>query len=270
MTPQEALHKLINLYRSKSGEDGNFKNFINLPENKKEIGELTKIIIQDATQATEFALYCNERWIEAEEIIKTNPKMASRYFWRLDRKFLKRWEEAEPYILKGSANSVWDYFQCCIRIGSSCFPENIWKDAEPVFSKKMSIFHQYVIEAKKTNELYEQKILNDPDNKFKPKYIYDYSSKVLKSRWKEAEHIILKNPDYAAKYCTKFKLPVPEEIHNQIIAEVALTNKNSSFRKKFLEDQTKRKARFLEYLKELIENKSINKDTTVEQLINNG
>ena len=72
MTPQEALRKLINIYRSKSGESGNFKNFISLPENKKEIGELTKIIIQDATQATEFALYCNERWIEAEEIIKTN------------------------------------------------------------------------------------------------------------------------------------------------------------------------------------------------------
>jgi hypothetical protein len=270
MTPQEAYFKIVKLYNeNKDYSFESFGYFINKSGNK-EIDGLKEIIIQDATQATEFALYCNERWIEAEEIIKTNPKMASRYFWRLDRKFLKRWEEAEPYILKGSANSVWDYFQSCIRISSSCFPENIWKDAEPVFSKKMSIFHQYVIEAKKTNELYEQKILNDPDNKFKPKYIYDYSSKVLKSRWKEAEHIILKNPDYAAKYCTKFKLPVPEEIHNQIIAEVALTNKNSSFRKKFLEDQTKRKARFLEYLKELIENKSITQDTTVAQLINNG
>jgi hypothetical protein len=185
------------------------------------------------------------------------------------REFKGRWNEAEADILKGTPNSVWDYYFAVNTYLTEQFPDNVWIEAEPVFEKKMSIFHQYVLTTKKPNKNYEQKILNDPSSKYNPKYIYDYSSKVLKNRWKEAEHIILKNPDYAAKYCSKFKIPVPEEIHNQIIAETALTDKSSSFRKKFLQDQTKRKERFLEYLKELISSNLINKDSTVEELINN-
>jgi len=271
MTPQEAYSELINLFNSsRRGIVFYFKDFINAPEHKKEVDELKKIIIQDPFTASDFAISSGERWIEAEEIIKTNPKILSHYFCMLfTREFKRRWNEAEADILKGTPNSVWDYYKPVQYHVSNSFPDNVWIEAEPVFEKKMSIFHQYVLTTKKPNKTYEQKILNDPSSKYNPKYIYDYSSKVLQSRWKEAEHIILKNPDYAAKYCSKFKMVVPEEIHNQIVAEVALTDKSSSFRKKFLQDQTKRKEKFLEYLKELVSSNVINKDSTVEELINN-
>lgn len=265
MTPQEAYNKILEIYNA-TGRAKYFRDFLKNPSFKKEIDPLKEIIIQDAIVAVDLAIKGQERWIEAEEIIKTNPKAIFRYVAYLN--FLSRWEEAEENLLKGSPNDIFDYYYYFIRKTQE-FKDRTWKEAEPKLSNKMSVFHQYVIMTEKPNELYEQKILNNPDYKFNPKYIYDYSCKVLNDRWKEAEPIILKNPDYAAKYCTKFRLPVPEEIHNQIIAEVALTNKNSSFRKKFLENESKRKKRIVEYLKELIEFNKISKETTVEELINN-
>ena len=222
MTPQEAYKKVFEIHRSSiSKEYFRYQDFIKLSEHKEEIDELKKIIIQDAFYASEFAFQCGERWIEAEEIIRKDPKILSHYFSVFVRQgFNGRWKEAEADILKGNANSVFNYYHIALHQFSHAFPDNVWKEAEPVFASKMSIFHQYVLMTKKPNKTYEEKILNNSSLRFNPKYIYDYSSKVLKSRWKEAEHIILQYTDYAAKYCTKFKLPVPEEIQNQIIAAV--------------------------------------------------
>lgn len=278
MKPSEAYTEIIELFNSANRSDHNifrnFQNFIDSPEYKKEIEKLKKIILKDPIQTANFGSYYGKRCEEAEEVIKTNPKAISYYVENVRHCFEERWTEAETTLLQGSPIDVFNYYTAFVRSYSiqpvnKHFPNKTWIEAEPILSKKMSLFHQYVIITEKPNKLYEQEILNNPDYKFNPKYIYEYSSKILNDRWKQAEPIILKHPDYAAKYCTKFELPVPEEIHNQIIAEVALSNKSTTFRKRFLQDENKRKKKMIEYLKELVSTNKISKETTVEELINN-
>ena len=292
MKPAEAYKKFSDLYNdwwAGHGQSWSFNSFI--LEHKKEVEELKKIIIQDANLAIDFSTLSGRRWREAEPNILTNPKAASKYFYihiryfpnpvefqgvlyfaeSDDDHFYKRWLEAEAIILKGTPNSIFDYYYKVIDHGRKTaaehFPDKVWKEAEAVFTKKMSIFHQYVLITEKNNETYEQKILEEPDNKYNAKYIYEYCCKILKERWIEAEPILLKNPDYAAKYCTKFDLPVPEETHNQMLAEVAFNTKTASYKKKYLEKDAKKKKIIKQYLKELINNKTITKDMTVEELI---
>ena len=45
----------------------------------------------------------------------------------------------------------------------------------------------------------------------------------------------MKCPNYSIKYCTKFDISVPEEIHNKDLSDVAFNNKKlTSYKKKSL------------------------------------
>ena len=235
MTPQEAHIELIKSYNKKNWM--NFSRFIaKYPYNNKYMD----IIVQDMNVAVKFAIETGERLNEeSEKLISKNCKLATKYFDSLYHKFETRWTEAEQAILEGSPNSVWNYYTSFVidkdfGRGIDHFPERIWKEAESVFAKRMSIFHKYVLSTQKINKNYEEKILSE-DNKANAKYIFEYCTKVLNARWAEAEHILMKNSDYAARYCMKFGISPPEEIHNQIIAEVAFDNTSKkSFKKKYL------------------------------------
>lgn len=266
MTPKEAYDKICEIYNSlpwlepRKAEDN--------PKVKDEIRELKKIIIKDAKLAANYASrHSGKRWIEAEEIISKDSKAAVEYVYAFIARedgFQERWLTAEPAILKGKPNSVFDYYSIMDRLNQ--FKDG-WKEAEKVFAKKMPLLHRYILKNKMQLPIYEEKILKE-ENKHNPKYIYEYCSKVLERRWEEAEPIIFKSAEYAAKYCTKFDLPVPENIHNQIITEVAFNKTTkTSYKKKYLEKESKRRKMIQTYLRELIKNKTVTKETTVEELL---
>ncbi len=266
MTPREAHEKICEIYNSLPWSERSKAE--NNPKVKNEIRELKKIIIKDAKLAAIYACRLSgKRWIEAEEFILKDSRALVEYVYGLAAKedgFQERWLTAEPAILKGKPNVVFDYYSIMNRLDQ--FKDG-WKEAETIFAKKMPLLHRYVLEKKMQLPLYEEKILKE-ENKHNPKYIYEYCSKVLERRWEEAEPIVFKNAEYAAKYCTKFDLPVPENIHNQIITEVAFnTAAKTSYKKKYLEKESKRRKMIQTYLRELIKNKTVTKDTTVEELL---
>lgn len=279
MKPKKALEKLIDIrWKTLIFK----KSELELSEEEKKVklttvNPLMEIIKKDAYCACQFAVRCIQgRWLDAEPYIMKNPKEAIEYFLRLHDKFEGRWKEAEPYILKHTPDKVFQYYDIfserygkISNLRSYNFPDETWIEAEPVFAKKINTLHKYVMRINKEFPLLEEKVLKNPNDKYNPKCIYEYASKILKRRWKEAEHIVMKCPDYAVKYCTKFNMTVPEEIHNKILSDVAFNNKKlTCHKKKYLDQNSKKKEAFHNYIKELINNGTITEQTTVKDLLN--
>ena len=283
MKPKEAYDTLISFWHGPEfkNRDTILKPKSELLEEEKDfiantVNPLKEIIKKDATYACYFAsCYLQKRWIEAEPHIMKNPKKAVDYFLALHYQFDGRWTEAEPYILQSTPKMVFKYFDCFPEIRKSIaiktrqhnFPNGRWEEAEPIFAKEILYLHKYVIKINEEFPLLEKKVLENPDDESNPKCIFEYSSKILKRRWKEAEHIVLKHPDYSVKYCVKFDMKTTEENHNRIVLE-SFGKKLTSYQKKYLERDHKKKKMLQEYLKEQINNKTITKQTTVEELLN--
>jgi hypothetical protein len=253
MSPKQAYDKLIELSEGSFIFPKLFQDFIDNSKEplKKEIKQLKEIIYKDPKITIIFLsaygkrcpvlenniindyykknnlLNCSSEF--SNKLMCDHSKLISDYINNLSQEFPDRWTKAEEIILKGNPSSVYLYFKSLKK-----FFANRWEKAEPVLSKQMSVFHQYVLDCEKPNETYEQKILNNNDNKSNAKYIYEYSTKILKNRWLEAEHILFKNQFYLLKYSNKFKLPIPEEDHNRLLSEVAFDDKCPAYKKKFI------------------------------------
>lgn len=199
-----------------------------------------------------------KRWKEAEEYIKKDPRELISYTINVVK---KRWEKEEHIMLNASPNQLFVYFTWLYKKS-----EFDWPEAEKRFEQNTTVFLSYLNLRKKTSTVFEQKILNDPENKSNPRYIYEYCSKLLKSRWKEAEHIVFKNSEYSVKYCTKFDIALPEDIHNKVVAEVAFTNASVS-KKIYLSKLSKTKRTVQNYIQELILKNIITLDSPVSELL---
>jgi hypothetical protein len=285
MTPEQALDKIIEFYNENFRiAKATTEEFWNDKKTKSFVDPLKEIIKTDPNCATQFATkYYNQRWTEAEPYILKSPADAVYYYCSLLHEFKGRWTEAEPYILKNKPKKIFDYYNIAVHYNSkydyynncnenlnedNCeFANGIWTEAEPIFAKEIKVLRSYVMVNKVESKLLEEKVLKDPDCKHNPKIIYDYACKVLKRRWMEAEHIVMKNTDYAVKYSLRFNVPVDEEINNKVISEAAFSDKElTPYKKKFLEQASRNKKIFKEYLKNLIDNKVISNKTTVEEL----
>ena len=268
MKPKEAFKKLMDIYWKNGAANTQRINLIfekselecskEEKELKNSIDPLMEIIKNDAHCACTFAWrVLQKRWTEAEPYIMKNPKDAIEYFLQLHDKFEGRWKEAEPYILKYTPDRVFQYY--------NSFSEKYGK----IVNLRINTLHKYVMRINKQFPLLEEKVLQNPNDKYNPKCVYEYASKILKRRWKEAEHIVMKCPNYSIKYCTKFDISVPEEIHNKVLSDVAFNNKKlTSYKKKYLKQNSKKKETFHNYIKELISDGTITEQTTAKDLLN--
>jgi hypothetical protein len=190
-------------------------------------------ILQNGEQAY---IYNNEilkqdRWIEAEPAIMTDPIYAS--FYAINN--LKRpWLEAEPYILQ-NANEAFRYHKK--------FHTNRW----PEFEKIMLEPARYPEGEDMTPEVLMGETLSDYIIRFvryrmpeaepfivKTEYAADYAIYILKARWREAEEAIASSDfegaispfDYATKLLGSYWIDsdVPKEI--AIKAESAISYSN--------------------------------------------
>lgn len=221
--------------------------------------EAEEYIKKDPEHAVTYAKeVIKKKWKEAEEYIKKDPKELISYTIHVLK---RRWEKEEHIMLTASPNQLFVYFTWLYKKS-----EFDWPEAEKRFQQNTAVFLNYLNLRKKTSAVFEQQILNDPENKSNPRYIYEYCSKLLKSRWKEAEHIIFKNSEYSVKYCTKFEIALPEDIHNKIIAEVAFTNASVS-KKIYLSKLSKTKRTVQKYIQELISKNIITIDSPVGELL---
>lgn len=176
--------------------------------------------------------------------------------------FRFKWTEVESKIILASPKKIFEYFTnvfCNHGI-------NRWIEAEQSLSRDLNLFYSYVRFCKEKCETFEQKILNDPDNVENPRLIYGYSSFVLGKRWKQAESILFKNAQYAAKYSNKFNVLIPEETHNQILAEVAFS-KPSASKKRYLDKIIKTKKIVKDYINELLNKNIVQKDSTIDDFL---
>lgn len=203
-----------------------------------------------------------KRWKRAEQYIVKNAKAAAEYADKVIRK--GRWTEAEPEILKSDPICIFEYYSSCKRWDPNSFSD--WPEAESRLAENLSVFARYVAKSGKRNIHFEETMLKESDNKSAAKYIFDYCCGVLKSRWEQAEPILFKNPEYAAKYCSKFGVLLPEDQHNQVMTEIAF-NMASAHKKAYFNKIAKEKANAQKYIKKLIENKIITTDTPVSELL---
>lgn len=226
MTPEEALKKLAGHKYAKTNALYGRKsiNFVELSDEEHE--NCLSIIKECPKSSCKYAVdVVGKRFKEAEKTILTNPNLALKYCLRL---FRKRWKTKEDVILQASPKLVFEYFQHFN--WKDQFENNCWIEAEPIFEKHLPTLYKYTKLKNIKSNSFEQKILNDPSNKENPKYIYNYCNYVIEKRWPEAEHILFTNTEYAAKYANNWKLTLPEETHNQIVAEVAFSNDSPSKR----------------------------------------
>lgn len=251
---------------------------------KKEYEEIVKRHPDYACDYTVYILH--NRWVEAEEYIKKDPKAAVNYAknvikkrWKEAEEYIKkdpkelisytinvlkrRWEKEEHIMLTASPNQLFVYFKWLYN--KSPFD---WPEAEKIFEQNITVLLSYLTLTKKTSNVFEKQILSDPKNKSNPRLIYEYCSKLLKRRWKEAEHIIFNNPEYSVKYCTKFDIELPEDIHNKVVAEVAFTNASVS-KKIYINKISKTKRTVQKYIQDLINKNIITLESPVKDLLNN-
>jgi hypothetical protein len=204
------------------------------------------------------------RFHKAEPTLAKKPSVAIRY---AEDVLKSRFILAEPNILKSNPKTILRYYMAFQKE----FPNKIWEEAEKNISQDLMTFSSLVLDIKKEkSEVLEQKILSEPENKRCPKYIFDYCSKILKNRWKEAEHIVFKNVKYGPKYALKFDININEENHNKLVCELAfgsVSNQNKKLSKKYFEKTESNKKLIKRYIEDLIKNNSISKQSSIEDLL---
>lgn len=224
---------------------------------------IEKIISQDGYSSYMYARRIGRRFLKGEPAIAKKVAYAINYAEEIlkDRFLL-----AEPNILKSNPTTIFGYYK---RFKHK-FPNNIWQEGEQALEKKLSTLFKYTIEIKKEkSKLLEQKILSEPDNKKSPKYIFEYCCRVLKNRWKEAEHIVFKDPEYRIKYVTRFNFMLPEENHNQTICELAFGTEEEKYKiKKYFNKLDDKRKIAKQLVEDLIDDQKISAESKVQDLLN--
>jgi hypothetical protein len=226
---------------------------------------LAENVIAKSKYAAQYAVdVIKARWEEAEEFIAKS-SLAPFYAQKLIN---KRWKDGEKQICNNPL-VAWDYYKR-FRLRFPRNPETYayeWPEAEESFKKKPSTFWKYVRYNGVVNKNFENLILSDPTNKKYAGYVYQYCTRILKSRWLEAESIILNNPDYAIRYCSKFNIELPTSVHNRVLAEVAVGDSKSATKKNYIKRFAAKKKIVANHLIHLLEENEITRETTVAELL---
>lgn len=261
MNPQEAYNKAANGEMSWTDAIEIFKKDPRTAlQYSKRIGrflEAEEFIKDDAVASYEYATYNRHRFELAEPTISQNAQCA--YFYA--RQVLgDRFELAEPTL---SQNAQYAYQYACypMRARWPIAEPVIAKDAESAYQYARDVIKDRFVEAEpiiaKSNYACnyakdiikgrfleaEEFIKNDAYQSYNyAKYVikgrfapaediikkhislaYEYIDDVIKGRWKEAESYLLNGKKRSLEYCIKYNAKLPEQHHNKVLAEIALS-----------------------------------------------
>lgn len=96
-----------------------------------------------------------------------------------------------------------------------------WQEGEPAILNNLVYAYAYSKMIGRCEDLENLVISKAPNTKGIAKFVYLYSSKIMKKRWPEAE-FLLKDSHYLIKYCNRFKIDIlSEEESNKLLCDCA-------------------------------------------------